>query len=47
LNKVRIHIKKETRDRLAKLGTKTSTWDSILVDITKHVEKCDRWWCDK
>jgi len=39
-----ISIKKKTKDRLAKFGIKTSTWDSILNELMNHADKCDRFW---
>jgi len=45
--RTRIGIKKATRDRLAKYGSITSTWDSLICEILDHLEYCDRFWEDR
>ena len=36
----KIHLKKGTRDRLAKLGPFNSTWDRVLRQVLDHLELC-------
>lgn len=38
MNRNKLFIKSETKSRLAKFGTKESTWDSILHDLMDHKE---------
>lgn len=45
--KTRIGIKKATRERLAKHGNLTSSWDSLLNEILNHLEFCDKYWSDR
>ena len=42
--KVKITINKETEEKLEKLGSMNSTFDSVLNDLLDHVDTCDRWW---
>jgi len=36
-----IQLKKTTRERLAKLGTVSSTYDSVINQIITHYESCN------
>ena len=47
LEKSSIVIKKSTKERLAKLGSLTSTWDVLLNNLLDHLEHCDRFWEDR
>lgn len=40
----KISIAKATREQLAKLGKKDSTWDDILKDLLDHCNICDNYW---
>lgn len=35
-----IQIHKETKNRLSKLGTVSSTYDSVLNELLDHFENC-------
>jgi hypothetical protein len=36
-----IQIHKETKSRLSKLGTVSSTYDSVLNELIDHYENCN------
>ena len=36
-----VQLKKTTRERLAKLGTVSSTYDSVINELIDHAENCD------
>ena len=42
--KTSVQITKETRLKLAKLGTLSSTYDSVINDLIDHAEKCQIFW---
>jgi len=42
--KTSVQISKQTRLKLAKLGTIASTYDSLINELVNHVTKCDRFW---
>ena len=42
-----IELKKTTRDNLASLGKKDQSFDNLVSEIIFHLEKCDRWWCNR
>ena len=42
-----ISITRKTKNRLEKFGIKSSTWDSIIIELMNHVKKCDKFWVDK
>jgi len=33
-------LKKETKEKLAKLGTLSSTYDSVLNELIDHIQNC-------
>lgn len=35
-----IQIKKETKEKLSRLGNLSSTYDSILNELLEHMENC-------
>jgi len=37
---VTIQIKRDTKEKLAKLGTLSSTYDSVLNELIDHVQNC-------
>ena len=41
---VSISIKKSTKKELEKFGRMNSDYDSIIQEILKHVDTCDRFW---
>ena len=45
--KTSVQITKETRLKLGKLGTLSSTYDSIINGLVEHAYHCDRYWNDK
>ncbi len=45
--KTSIQISKETRLKLANLGTIGSTYDSVINDLMEHCTKCDSFWSEK
>ena len=47
MTKVKIPIRKETRDELKKYGDKDSTWDEIVIDLLNHACVCDEYWNSK
>ena len=44
---IRITIRKDTKDRLAKFGHINSSWDSVLNDVLNHLDHCDVFWSDR
>ena len=42
-----IKVNKSTKDKLSKLGTVASTYDSVLNELIDHATKCDHYWEDK
>jgi len=43
----KIHLKKGTRDRLAKCGPFKSTWDKLIRVVLDHWEQCNSYESDK
>jgi len=39
-----VKLKKETRDRLARFGKLSSSYDILINDILDHLDKCDQYW---
>lgn len=39
-----IQVKQETRKRLAKLGSLSETYDSVISGLLDHADQCDRFW---
>lgn len=39
---VTIQVKKQTKDKLSKLGSLASTYDSVISELIEHVENCQR-----
>ena len=42
-----IQISHKTKARLGKLGTVTATYESVIVEMLEHLEKCDQWWAKR
>jgi hypothetical protein len=42
-----IQISEKTKKQLAKIGTKSSTWNAIINDLMNHALGCDRFWEDR
>ena len=40
-----VQLKRSTRDRLASIGKKDQSFDSLIDEVLKHIKECDRWWC--
>ncbi len=45
--KTSIPIQKETKEKLSRLGSLKSTYDSVINELVEHVQQCDRYWEDK
>jgi len=45
-NVTTVQLKISTRDRLASIGKKNQSFDSLIGEILKHLEKCDRFWSE-
>ena len=46
-HKSTIVLNNKTKDSLRSLGKKGQSFDKLLNDILNHINKCDRWWCDR
>ena len=42
-----IQISTKTKEKIAKLGTISGTYESVIVEMLEHIKKCDQWWEDK
>lgn len=42
-----VKLKKETKNRLARFGTLSSSYDILINEILDHLEKCDRYWQER
>jgi len=42
-----IELKKETKNKLSRLGRKGQTFDQLVSDLLKHVGSCDRFWVNR
>ena len=45
-NTTTIQLKRSTRERLASIGKMDQTFDSLIDEVLKHLEKCDRFWSE-
>jgi len=42
-----LRIRRNTKERLAKIGILTANFDSVIAEMLEHVERCDRFWVDR
>ena len=42
-----IRISKKTKSQLEKLGKMRDTYDSVIVSLLEHTDKCDSFWVNK
>jgi len=45
-NVTTIQLKRSTRDHLASIGKMDQSFDSLIDEVLKHIENCDRFWSD-
>ena len=42
-----IVVNRKTKSQLQKLGSIGDTFDSVIISLLKHVDKCDTFWSDR
>ena len=42
-----IIVSKKTKQQLQKLGNIGDSFDSVIVSLLKHSDKCDQFWSDR
>jgi len=46
-SQTKITISKKTKSQLKKLGRMGDTFDSVIVSLLDHSNKCDSFWSDR
>ena len=45
--KTSIVVSRKTKLQLQKLGNIGDSFDSVIISLLKHVDKCDKFWNDR
>lgn len=41
-----ICLSETVKEMLRQNGKKGQSFEDLLREITEHIDKCDRWWCE-
>ena len=47
IQKTTIVVSKKTKSQLEKLGNMRDTYDSVIVSLLEHTDKCNSFWGEK